>query len=453
MSDPTQKPALHYSLGQEQGADQSLARLKAAYRAPVWQRPWRLLNLGGPGFANAALTLGAGSLTAAMLSGVNYGYRLLWVPVLAMGLELFLLAGMARLACRPGLKLIEIQNRRHGQWIGTVLTALVGCFAVAVVFNFGQVVLGLHLIQEGGKAASIEIPRHAAALGYFVLTASLVLAFERGGRYVHLIDGAMKGAIAIMLLAFGGSLLAVGIDWRAAVDGLLSPWLPEGRSGIDLLLGTVGAAAGVMCWVFFVAAGREREWQPEHEPLARFDLLAGMFTPFVLINVLVICLFAGTLYGTGVQAEGAPALVEALVPALGDGIAKLIFYLGFVCVPLTTTVAMSIAGATAVFDALGWSREERPWAWRLLALAPQLAIVAVWFPSVRPLWLVIGLAALMTLTNNFVAWSLYLLLNDDEVLPRDRQPGAFWNAGIALHITFLNCAAALFVLNRFGVWQ
>lgn len=443
QGDPENSPT-----GSEDG---QLVRLEAAYAAPVWQRPWRLASLAGPGFANAALTLGAGSLTAAMISGAEYGYRLLWVVVIAIGLELFLLAGMARLACVPGFRLIASQNRYHGAFVGTFLTATVGCLAVAVVFNYGQVVLGTHILGTALGLADISAPRWLLALCYFALTVSVIMAYElgteNGARFVQRM---MKLAIAGMLLAFVYGLFRIGIDWGAAAQGLFVPWLPPGKQGIDLFLAKVGAAAGVMCWVFFVTAGREKGWNVRHEKLARFDLFAGMFLPFIAINAVVICLFAGTLFQSGVVAETAQDLALALAPAFGETLSQLVFYVGFLAVPLTTTIAMSLAGAMAVFDALDLSREQRPWLWRALVLLPQLALIAIWVPEIRPLWLVVGLAALMVLTNNIVAWSLYLLLNDDRVVEKNRQPGFFWNLGIVVHASFLNCAAILYVFNRFG---
>ncbi len=429
--------------------DAALQRLDAAYTAAAWQRPWRLAALAGPGFTNAALTLGAGSLTAAMISGAAYGYRLLWVAVLAMGLELFLLAGMARLACTPGFRLIATQNRRHGVVVGTLLTAIVGCLAVAVVFNYGQVVLGTHVMDTAFSLIGVPAASWVSPLLYFAITAGVLLTYEAGGgRGARRVQRLMKFAIAGMLLAFTYALVTVGVDWSAAARGLTVPWLPPGKAGIDLFLAKVGAAAGVMCWVFFVAAGRDKGWGPRHERLARFDLFAGMFLPFVAINAVVVCLFAATLYQSGVAAETAQDLALALAPALGETASQLVFYLGFLAVPLTTTIAMSLAGALAVFDAFGLDRAERPWLWRGLVLLPQVALLAVWIPEVRPLWLVVGLAALMVLSNNIVAWSMYLLLNDDRVVERARQPGLFWNFGIVTHATFLNCAAILYVFNR-----
>ena len=431
--------------------DGQLARLEAAYSAPVWQRPWRLASLAGPGFTNAALTLGAGSLTAAMISGAEFGYRLLWVIVVAIGLELFLRAGMARLACVPGFRLISAQNRYHGAFVGTFLTATVGCLAVAVVFNYGQVVLGTHIMGSMADLAGVSVPRWLLAVVYFAITVSVLIAYERGaGRGARLVQQLMKLAIAGMLLAFVYGLFRIGVDWDAVFEGLFVPWLPPGKQGIDLLLAKVGAAAGVMCWVFFVTAGRDKQWNAHHEKLARFDLFAGMFLPFVLINAVVICLFAGTLFQSGTVAETAQDLARALAPAFGETLSQLVFYIGFLAVPLTTTIAMSLAGAMALFDALNLDRERQPWLWRALVLLPQVALIAIWVPEIRPLWLVVGLAALMVLTNNIVAWSLYLLLNDDRVLERRRQPGFLWNLGIVVHASFLNCAAILYVFNRFG---
>ena len=54
-----------------------VAELERLERCSAPKRFWGYLRLGGPGFLDAATTLGAGTLTAAMLSGAAFGYRTL----------------------------------------------------------------------------------------------------------------------------------------------------------------------------------------------------------------------------------------------------------------------------------------------------------------------------------------------------------------------------------------
>ena len=64
----------------------------------------------------------------------------------------------------------------------------------------------------------------------------------------------------------------------------------------------------------------------------------------------------------------------------------------------------------------------------------------------------IAIGAFLSLTNNVVGWSMYLLLNDRRVLGNNRCRSYLWNLGILLQITLLNAIAILYVFNRLGWW-
>ncbi len=102
---------------------------------------------------------------------------------------------------------------------------------------------------------------------------------------------------------------------------------------------------------------------------------------------------------------------------------------------------MSLAGAMALHEAFGWEPKIDSWRWRLAALAPQIGFLAVWYQ--RPLWLVIAIGAFLSLTDNIVAWSFYLLLNDKRVLGENRCRSYLWNLGLLLQITLLNSIAII----------
>jgi Mn2+/Fe2+ NRAMP family transporter len=234
--------------------------------------------------------------------------------------------------------------------------------------------------------------------------------------------------------------------------GLFVPWLPSGVAGVDLFVASSAAAIGVMDWVLFQYAGLARGWGRKHEPLARFDIVFGLFLPFVLVNYLVIAVFAGTLHKLGLHPEtvNAPALAESLMPLLGPTWSQALFFVAFLAVPVTTTVGMSLAGAIAIHEAFGWEPDTSSWRWRLSALAPQIGFLAVWYD--RPVWLVVAIGAFLSLANNIVGWSFYLLLNDRKVLGEDRSKSYLWNLGIMLQITLLNGVALIYIFNRLGWW-
>lgn len=431
--------------------DREIATLRGLADRPLPARLLGYFRLGGPGFMDAALTLGAGTLTASMLAGAFFGYRTMWLLWLAMGLGLFMMAAMARFTCRGGFRLIEAQNRYHGWVVGSLLTGVVGTAFVAVVFNFGQYSLGTHLIESLALLVGVEFPRQYNWVLYMGLTSWLTLAYGRGsGRGTRLVETTMKASLALMLVSFGACLVVVDIDWGAMFRGVFVPWLPAGVAGLDLFVASSAAAIGVLDWVLFHYAGLARGWGAEHERLARFDMVAGLFLPFVLVNFLVIAVFAATLFPEGIRPETAPELSRALMPLLGEDWSQALFYLGFMMVPISTTVGMSIAGAMAIHEAMGWEPDTRSLRWKVTALLPQIGFLAVWYG--RPVWLVIAIGAFLSLTNNIVGWSVYLLLNDRRVLGEDRSKSWVWNLGLLLQITLLNGVALIYLFNRFDLW-
>jgi len=398
---------------------------------------------------DAALTLGAGTLTAAMLSGATFGYKTVWLVWVSMGFGLFMMAAMARFTTR-GLGIIPLQNRYHGWVVGSLMTALVGATVVAIIFNYGQVSLGTHLIESLAARFGFAFPRQVNWILYVAVTSWLTLSYGREGRRgIRFVEWFMKGSIGVMLVAFGACLAMTGVDWGAALHGTFVPWLPPGGDGLDIFIASSAAAIGVMDWFLFNYAGLARHWGKEHEPLARFDMSVGLFLPFILINFLVIAVFAETLLPLGIHPESAPELSRALEPLLGSW-APVLFYVGFLAVPISTTVGMSIAGAMGIHAAFGWEQDTSSWRWRISALLPQIGFLAVWYD--RPIWLVIAIGAFLSLTDNIVAWSLYLLLNDKRVLGEDRSKSRFWNFGLLLQITLLNSIAIIYVFNRLGWW-
>lgn len=448
------RPKVQYPLKEKippEMLEAEIRQLEEMEHKPLPIRFWRHLRISGPGFMDSALTLGAGTMTAAMLSGALFGYKTMWLLWVSMGLGLFMMAAMARFTCRGGFRIISVQNSYHGWVVGSLMTALIGTAAVAVIFNYGQYSLGTHLIESFTPIIGFKFPRQINWIVYMALTSALILSYGQKGRHgIRLVENFMKLSIGVMLVCFGACLIVVGIKWSAFFKGLFVPWLPSGIQGLDLFIASSAAAIGVMDWIFFHYAGLARGWGRKHETQARFDIFVGLFLPFVLVNYLVIGVFAGTLYKQGLHPEIAPELAQALMPLLGQTWSQVMFYVGFLAIPITTTVGMSLACAMAIHEAFGWKPDTKSWRWRLSALLPQIGFLAVWYPN--PIWLVIVIGAFLSLTNNIVGWSFYLLLNDRRVLGENRSKSYLWNLGILLQITFLNCIAIIYIFNRLGWW-
>ena len=109
-----------------------------------------------------------------------------------------------------------------------------------------------------------------------------------------------------------------------------------------------------------------------------------------------------------------------------------------------------LAGAMALHEALGWEPDVTSGRWKVAILLPQIGLIGAW--ATNPVWLVIGIAAFLSLSANVVGWSMYLLFNHPAVLGEDRTRSYVWNLGIVLYITLINATAIVYVMNQFGWW-
>jgi len=163
-------------------------------------------------------------MTAAMLSGAQFGYKTLWISWVAIGSGLFMMAAMARFTTKGQFRVIRKQEERHGWFIARVLTALVALVCVAIIFNFGQVALGTHLIETIAGLSGVSFPREWNWPLYALVTGWIALSYGRGGRRgVVFVETFMKISLSLMLICFVACLFVVGVDWSQFLRGMFVP--------------------------------------------------------------------------------------------------------------------------------------------------------------------------------------------------------------------------------------
>ena len=95
-------------------AQKEKAMLKELNSKPWLPRTLGYIKLSGPGFMNAAFTLGAGSFASSVTLGAAYGYDMMWIPLYSFMFGLFMLALATRFVCFGSMPVIEAQNKYHG---------------------------------------------------------------------------------------------------------------------------------------------------------------------------------------------------------------------------------------------------------------------------------------------------------------------------------------------------
>ena len=136
------------------------AFLSELNKKPPLQKFFGYCKLSGPGFMNAAFTLGAGSFASSVTLGAAYGYDMLWIPLYSFALGLFMLALSTRFVTASEISVIKAQDKFHGKFFGSLATGLIACFIASIVYNFGQYALGADAVTALFSIVNINVPKN-----------------------------------------------------------------------------------------------------------------------------------------------------------------------------------------------------------------------------------------------------------------------------------------------------
>lgn len=291
------------------------AFLQELNKKPPLQKFFGYCKLSGPGFMNAAFTLGAGSFASSVTLGAAYGYDMLWIPLYSFALGLFMLALATRFVTASEISVIKAQDKFHGKFFGSFATGLVACFVASIVYNFGQYALGADAVTALFSVVNINVPKNISWILLVAISVPLSLMYGSGDnpKGVKIVENAMKILIGIMLVVFGAVLCVTGVDFKAMIKGLLIPTLPSGIDGIVMLIASLTATIGVMDWVLFNNGMESRGYSENHETLGRFDAVFGGLIPVTLVLSFVSIAFAEAFAGQ----EGIPHRLHSALQCPG----------------------------------------------------------------------------------------------------------------------------------------
>ena len=428
------------------------AYLKELNKKPPLQKFWGYCKLSGPGFMNAAFTLGAGSFASSVTLGAAYGYDMLWVPLYSFAFGIFMLALATRFVTASDMDVIKAQDKFHGKFFGSFATGLVACFIASIVFNFGQYALGSDALTSMFAVLNLNVPKNISWIILVAISVPLSLLYGSGEnpKAVRMVENAMKILIGIMLVVFGAVICVTGINFPAMIKGLLIPKLPSGLDGIVTLIASLTATIGVMDWVLFNNGMESRGYSEEHETLGRFDSVFGGLIPVTLVLSLVSIAFAEAFSGK----EGIPTtsgeLCDALVGVIPSVWIQVGFYIGIIALVCSSMIGLSVTCATSFYQCTNVKRDPKAWYHPIIVLAPQIGILGAFFG--KPVVIVVTVAAMQSLFNWISGNSWYLLGNDPRYLGKKVIQSRIFNIGILGCISILNIVFITFIMSKLGVW-
>lgn len=393
----------------------------------------------GPGVLVAAAFIGPGTVTAATLAGAEHGYVLGWGIAFSTVATAVLQEAAARLGIVGGVGLGEAIRRRvpaglpFGLAAGLVVAAVFLGNAAYEGGNLRGAALGLDLLAGTREARSPSL-----GVGAVAAVAAALLGWGR----LSVLSSVLAGVVAVLALAYLAAAVAVGVDWGAALAGLLPLRLPSGAElTVVALVGTT-----VVPYNLFLHASAAREHYG-----GRGDLAAARRDTYVSVAVGGAVTWAISLVSARAfaGASGTPAGAADLAAPLGNalgGAGTLVVGVGLLAAGLSSALTAPLAAAYATAGLFGWdARDLRAWRPRAVWGAVLVTGVAVASTGARPVALIflaqVANGLLLPVVAGFLLWAA----NDRALLGSSvNPPGRNFAAGVVVLVAAVLGARGLY---------
>jgi Mn2+/Fe2+ NRAMP family transporter len=398
--------------------DRERAHLAALEDRPPLARFGAYLRLIGPGYLQSAMTLGGGTAVSSLLAGALFGYTLLWVAPVAMILGIVMLAAISYQTLSTGARPFAAMRTYAGGFFAWGWA--IGALLASVIWHFPQYSLAAAVLVEMGEVVGIEGLR-PQWMGFIVLAWALLIS--------SMYERALKYMVWGIVLCFGWVVLRTGIsDWGALIKGLLVPSVPGERNGVagaTIVLGGLAAAVGINMVFLYPYTLLARGWSREHRRLARFDLMLGMFIPYVLATSLIVIAAANTIHLDPEFSASRITPVEAaksLAAVVGPKTGMIVFSLGILGMALSSITLHMLCAGFVASEVFGWEFGSRKY--RLATLVPTVGVFGPVLWSEYAVWLAVPTSILCGFFLPVAYVGFILLQRSRRYLGDDRPAGA-----------------------------
>jgi Mn2+/Fe2+ NRAMP family transporter len=290
-------------------------------------------KMTGPGWVQAAVTLGGGSLVGALYLGVIAGYEFLWLQPLAMLCGIIMLSAISyvTLSCeeRP-FRIIYKKISPTLAWSWLIATVIADTVFCAAQFSLGRGAIEANLGFTPGP--------YIITGSLFLIALLLISLSQKNERASKIIDNLLKALVAVIVIAFMAVVVTLisngAIKWGSLLSGLIPNFsaLFRPTDAIAAAISTTGEQAaywteyvtsqqrGKIIAAFGTAVGinmtfllpyslKKKGWGLAHRQLSRYDLILGLLVPFILGASALVIASAATFHakhGDVITPEGMP---------------------------------------------------------------------------------------------------------------------------------------------------
>ena len=322
----------------------------------------------GPAVVASIAYMDPGNFATNIQAGAKFGYRLLWVVVLANLIAMLFQALSAKLGIVTGRNLAEMCREQFSRPVVLLMWIVSEIAAMAT-----------DLAEFLGGAIGLALLFGIPLLHGMIVTAVIVYAilmFERFGfRPVELIIGNLVAVIALCYLI---EIFIAPVDWRAAASGVLLPQLPNGEA-LMLAVGIMGAT--VMPHAVYLHSGLTQARIPTRDKADKRRVVQISNTEVIIalavagmVNMAMVMMASSAFHAGHADVGEIESAYRTLTPLLGIGAAG-VFLISLLASGVSSSTVGTMAGQMIMQGFVGFRIPI--WVRRLVTMVPAFVVVAL----------------------------------------------------------------------------
>lgn len=394
-----------------------------------------LLPFLGPAFIAAVAYIDPGNYATNIQSGSEFGYKLLWVVVLANLMAMLIQNMSAKLGIATGRNLPELCKEHFPKWLSITLWVFSEIAAMATdLAEFLGATLGLNLL--------FHIPMLPATILTGIAT-YLILMMERFG------FRPLERLIGVLVILIGACYVIETVFSHPSLGQIayhsFVPWVGNSDS-ILLVVGVIGAT--VMPHVVYLHSGLTQSRIVPKDDIEKKKIYGFSTKEIIiamsmagLINLSMMYMAASVFHGTGhTNIADIQSAYKTLTPLLGSASAA-VFLVSLLASGFSSSAVGTMAGQVIMQGFVGFTIPV--WIRRVVTMLPTVIIVAL---GVDPTQTLVISQVLLSLVLPMPILSLIYFTRRKDIM------GVLVNKSSVTFLAII-CAVVILLLNLLLIYQ
>jgi manganese transport protein len=330
--------------------------------------PGAMLLFAGPAVVASIAYVDPGNFATNIQAGAKYGYRLLWVVVLANLIAMLFQALSAKLGIVTNRNLAEICRETLPRPLVWAMWSISEVAAMATdLAEFLGGAIGLSLL--------FGLPLIVGMVVTGLVTYGILVFEQRGFRLMEVVIGAMVVTIALCYLI---EIFIAPIAWREAAVHMVVPSLPSSEA-LMISVGIIGAT--VMPHAVYLHSGLTQARAPARNKRERATLLRYSNCEVVvalaiagLVNIAMVMMASAAFHQGHSEVAEIETAYHTLTPLLGAAAAG-VFLVSLIASGISSSVVGTMAGQLIMQGFVGFRIPL--WVRRLVTMLPAFGVVAL----------------------------------------------------------------------------